>query len=101
MRFAMAARGSVFSTRDRAIRVLAELEQAEARSEEHEQELILDFTDVTHVSDSFADKFVGTVASQRRSAGLPDPQIEGTIPFVKKVIDRTLELRELSLPVAA
>jgi anti-anti-sigma regulatory factor len=99
MRFAMAERGSVFSTRDRAIRVLAELEHAEAQSEENE--LILDFTGVTHVSDSFADKFVGTVVSQRRSVGQPDPLIQGPTPFVKKVIDRTLELRELSLPVAA
>jgi anti-anti-sigma regulatory factor len=100
MRFAMADRGSVFSTRDRAIRVLAELEHEEAIAADR-RHLILDFANVSHVSDSFADEFVGTVVSQRRSVGLPDPRIEGTIPFVKKVIDRTLELRELELPIAA
>src|SRR5260221_50648 len=84
MRFAMAERGSVFSTRDRAIWVLAELEEAEATSD-GDRELILDFSSVTDVSESFADGFVGVVVSQRRSLGLPDPKIVGTIPFVRAV----------------
>ncbi|HKB51423.1 MAG TPA: hypothetical protein VKC63_08330 [Solirubrobacterales bacterium] len=90
----MAERGSVFSTRDRAIWVLAELEEAEATSD-GDRELILDFSSVTDVSESFADGFVGVVVSQRRSLGLPDPKIVGTIPFVRAVIDGALHLREL------
>lgn len=101
MNFSMAERGSVFSTRDRAIRVLAELEKAEAGSD-GDQELALDFTAVTGVSDSFADGFVGAVFSKRRSLGLPDPEIVEPTPFVRKVIDRTLHLRELDeLQIAA
>jgi hypothetical protein len=95
MHFTMAKRGSVFSTPERAIRILAELEQTEARSG-HDRELVLDFAAVTNVSDSFADGFIGTVVSQRRSRGLPDPKIVNTTLFVQKVIDRMLQLRELS-----
>lgn len=90
----MADRGSVFSTRDRSIRVLAELEQAEAANQ-GDSELILDFTAVTNVSDSFADGFVGVVTSQRRSLGVPDPQLIGMTPFVQTVVDRALRLRGL------
>jgi anti-anti-sigma regulatory factor len=95
MRFKMANRGSVFSTRDRSILVLAELEQELAASG-GDSELILDFTGVTNVSDSFADGFVGVLASQRRSLGLPDPRLEEMTPFVKSVIDGTLRLRGLA-----
>jgi hypothetical protein len=92
MRFAMADRGSVFSTRDRSIRVLAELEQAEDGSS-GDSHLILDFNSVTHVSDSFADGFVGVITSQRRSLGLPDPLLVGMTPFVSTVVYRALRLR--------
>ena len=94
MRFAMADRGSVFSTRDRSIRVLAELERAEAENP-GDPHLILDFKSVTNVSDSFADGFVGVITSQRRSRGLPDPALVEMTPFVRTVIDRALRLRGL------
>jgi anti-anti-sigma regulatory factor len=94
MHFVMADRGSVFSTRDRSIRVLAELEEAEAASL-GDRHLTLDFNSVTHVSDSFADGFVGVITSQRRSLGLPDPLLVGMTPFVSTVIDRMLRLRGL------
>lgn len=94
MRFAMADRGSVFSTRDRSIRVLAELERAEANSP-GDQQLVLDFKSVTNVSDSFADGFVGVITSQRRSRGLPDPVLIEMTPFVRTVVERALRLRGL------
>jgi hypothetical protein len=93
MHFAMAARGSVFSTPERAIRILAELEQAEAGSSD--LELVIDFAAVSNVSDSFANAFIGTVVSRRRSLGLPDPAIISPSPFVEKVINRMLQLRGL------
>jgi anti-anti-sigma regulatory factor len=94
MHFLMANRGSVFSTRDRSDWVLAELERAEAASG-GDRQLVLDFTSVTNVSDSFADGFVGVIASRRRSLGLPDPQLVGMTPFVQLVVDRALRLRGL------
>jgi anti-anti-sigma regulatory factor len=99
MRFAMADKGSVFSTRDRADLILAELEQAQA-ADDGDHELILDFTSVTNVSDSFADGFVGRITSQRRSCGLPDPLLVGRTPFVQLVIDRSLRLRGLAPALA-
>lgn len=94
MRFSMADRGSVFSTRDRSILVLAELEREEAASP-GDDELILDFSDVTNISNSFADGFVGVIASRRRSLGLPDPHLVEMEPFVQTVIERMLRLRGL------
>jgi hypothetical protein len=96
MRFAMADRGSVLCTRDRARWVLTELEAAEAESGDN-QELILDFSSVTEVTESFADGFVGVIVAERRSLGLPDPQIVETTPSVRSVIDDALHLRDLSL----
>jgi hypothetical protein len=96
MHFEMAARGSVFSTRDRARWVLAELEAAEAASGDN-HELILDFSSVIEVTESFADRFVGTVVAERRSLGLPDPQIANPAPQVRSVIDDALHLRDLSI----
>lgn len=92
----MSQRGSVFCTPERAIRLLTELEQAEA-GHRQDPELVLDFSDVTRVSPSFANGFVGAVVDKRRSLDLPDPELEGTSAFVKKVIDRALSERELQL----
>jgi anti-anti-sigma regulatory factor len=100
MRFVMAERGSAFSTRDRGIRLLTELEHVQAETG-GDHELTLDFADVRHISDSFADEFVATVVAQRRSLGLSDPEIEGASPFVQKVISRALQSRELRLRALA
>lgn len=96
MRFTMAQRGSVFCTPERAIRLLTELERAEA-GRRRDPELVLDFSDVTRVSPSFANGFVGAVIDKRRALDLPDPELDGTSPFVKKVIDRALSERESQL----
>jgi anti-anti-sigma regulatory factor len=100
MRFAMADRGSVFSTRDRAIRLLSELERAQAAAGE-DRELILDFDGVVHVGDSFADEFVAAIVAKRRSEGLPDVQLVNMCAFVEKVVQRAISARQLDLVVAA
>jgi anti-anti-sigma regulatory factor len=100
MRFAMADRASVFSTRDRAIRLLTELERAEAAAGE-DAELILDFDGVEFVGDSFAEEFVGSIIAKRRSQGLPEVELENMIPFVRKVIRRVIAGRELGQAVLA
>lgn len=100
MRFAMADRGSVFSTRDRAIRLLSELERAQAAAGV-DHELILDFHGVVHVGDSFADEFVAAIVAKRRSEGMSEVQLENMIAFVEKVIRRAISARQLDLAAAA
>lgn len=100
MRFAMADRGSVFMTRDRGIRLLSELERAQAAAGE-DRELILDFAGVVHVGGSFADEFVAAIIAKRRSEGLPDVQLENMSAFVEKVVRRAISARQLDLALAA
>lgn len=86
MRFEMAAWGSFFATRDRANHLFAELQRAEAvTGVAREEELILDFTGVTHVSDSFARFFVNRVFDERRETGRP-VALDGTCPEVAETI---------------
>lgn len=96
MHFAMAERGSAFATRDRGIRLLADLESAEAEALD-DDELILDFDGVNHVSKSFADEFLGTVFTQRQARGQSAPELTGLKPFVEKVIDRAMQIRGIEL----
>ena len=84
MHFEMASRGSFFATRDRANHLFAELQLAEA-SVPPEEGLVLDFTGVTHVSDSFARFFVNRVFDERRESGRP-VSIEGDCPEVRQTI---------------
>jgi hypothetical protein len=100
MRFVMADRGSVFSTRDRGIGLLSELERAQAAVGE-DRELILDFAGVVHVGDSFADEFVASIVAKRRSEQMPDMQLENMCAFVEKVVRRAISARQLDLAVAA
>jgi hypothetical protein len=95
MRFVMAKRGSVFSTQDRAIRLLAELEQEEAAARSAgDSEFILDFDGVDHIGSSFATAFVGRVFAERREAELPKPQIEGDNENVRAKIQAALSSGE-------
>ncbi len=96
MRFLMAQRGSVFSTQDRAVRLLAELEEEEARRNAGDNELILDFSDVEHIGPSFATAFVARIFIERREADLPRPRIEDAIDVVQAKIDAALAGTEAS-----
>jgi anti-anti-sigma regulatory factor len=95
MRFELAARGSVFSTRDRGISLLAELDRLLAAEPDQSQELILDFRGVEHISDSFADEFVANVIRRARRGDRPEPQLENVSESVRRVIARSLPDHDL------
>jgi len=90
MEFVMAERGSVFSTQDRAIRLLAELEQEMAARAAGDDELILNFDGVDHIGSSFATAFVARIFVERREAGLPKPSIHRANPEVDSKIQSAL-----------
>jgi anti-anti-sigma regulatory factor len=89
MRFSLAERGSVFSTRDRGIGLLAILDTQLSQCSADE-ELVLDFDGVHHVSYSFADEFVATVMQRAVREGSQPPRLEGMSATVERVIDSTL-----------
>jgi anti-anti-sigma regulatory factor len=95
MRFEMATRGSYFATRDRANRLFAALQATEALGSVDE-DLVLDFTGVTHVSPSFARYFVNRVIDEREEAGR-EVMIEGACDDVLETIEwaQTLSPRAL------
>ncbi len=88
MRFEMARWGTYFATEDRANRLFAELGEAEAAAPGAD-ELILDFTGVTHVSSSFARCFVKRVIDERREEGRTVDFV-GRRPDVIDSIERAL-----------
>ncbi len=90
MRFELAARGSVFSTRDRGISLLAELDRLLATDPHGSQGLILDFRGVEHISDSFADEFVANIIRRAKREGHSEPQLENVSEPVRRVIARSL-----------
>lgn len=92
MRFEMARWGTYFATEDRANRLFAELRVAEAAAPAHE-ELILDFTGVTHVSSSFARCFVKRVIDERQEEGRT-VHFAGRSPDVIDSIGRALSKGE-------
>lgn len=63
MRFLLAERGTVFSTRERGARMLAELEETLADVDD----LIVDLRGVRSLSYSFADEFIGPLVSRGRT----------------------------------
>jgi hypothetical protein len=95
MRFEMAARGSFFATRDRANVLFAELEHEEVGIP-REQELVLDFTGVTHISDSFARFFVNRVLLERQAEGRPAHYV-GAVAEVEETISWARECGEAPL----
>lgn len=101
MRFEMATRGSWFATRDRANILFAELKDTEAFGS-FDEDLVLDFTGVTHVSPSFARYFVNRVIDEREEAGR-EVLITGACDDVQETIDwaRTMSARTTHEPVLA
>jgi anti-anti-sigma regulatory factor len=86
MRFEMATHGTYFATRDRANRLFAKLREAEVRSGTRaDRELVLDFSKVTHVSDSFARRFVARVFEEAAEAGR-SVSVENACPEVEETI---------------
>jgi hypothetical protein len=92
MHFEMARWGTYFATEDRANRLFAELRAAEAAAP-GDEELILDFTGVTHVSSSFARCFVKRVIDERHEAGRT-VDFSGRSPDVVDSIERALSKGE-------
>lgn len=92
MRYRLADKGRVFSTRERGARVLADLEAEFGRT--HSEPVTIDFAGVVSISYSFADEFVGELNDRAAAGRLPRPQLENVDPRLQRVIDRSLRTRK-------
>jgi anti-anti-sigma regulatory factor len=95
MLFELAARGSVFSTRDRGTILLAELEDQLAADPDTIHRLVLDFAGVRDVSHSFADEFVANAIARAKREGWPDPELANMNDMVARVVRRALRDHDL------
>jgi hypothetical protein len=86
--------GSVFSTRSRGVRLLANLEIELAPDR-----LVVDLDGVQHISYSFADEFIGKLVQRAIELQAPLPEFVNIEPGVRKVI--ALNLRARHLPAGA
>lgn len=104
MRFEMAIHGTYFATENRANRLFAELRRAEVQNcAQAESGLVLDFTKVTHVSDSFASRFVARVFDEAAEVGR-SVSVEGANIEVGETIAWAIGRRdqeEVELPLVA
>lgn len=91
VRYELAERGLVFSTRDRGARILADIQ--EIMGEAPREPLVIDFRDVVSVSYSFVDEFVGEMFA--RTAQETAPILEKVPPAACRTIERSLTRRGL------
>jgi len=96
--FRLARHGSAFATRERGLRVLADL-QAEMLKSRAER-VVVDFDGVQIVSYSFADGFYGKLAQRASDEGAEPPVAVALSDDVRDKVeqsmaDRGLALREL------
>jgi hypothetical protein len=83
MKFSLGPLGSTFSTRPRGAQLREEIQ----RTAQPGEQVILDFSDVLAVSSSFADEFVGELATARRV------EVIGASDEVGRVVRRVLDRR--------
>jgi hypothetical protein len=96
MQFSIAHYGSVFSTRSRGARVLADLRER-ARADGATC-VVVDFAGVRNASYSFADEFVGTLMSDAQHGVLDfTVALENASPQVQRVLDRSLSNRGINI----
>lgn len=96
LRISMSSLGRSFATRMRAQEVVTVIwEQVQA---ERQEELVLDFSNVSVISGSFADEFVGALQKRCRvrRGSVHKIQIQNANPFVGKIIKAILTRRESS-----
>lgn len=89
MRYRMAEHGSVFSTRDRGSRLLADLESAYNR----DGSLIIDFEGVLSMTHSFADQFLGELLIRGARGEIPQPQLVNLDSVPRRAVERCAEVR--------
>lgn len=94
MNFRLVNHGSVFSTRDRGIRLLADLAKERAQNQE-DRELTIDFEGVHSVTSSFADEFVGKLMQRAHDEEGDAPQILNMNSNVATRVRRALSYRGL------
>jgi hypothetical protein len=90
--YRLANQGRVLSTRERGVRVLADLR---AQITDADEPVVIDFAGVLHASYSFIDEFIGALTEDAESMHAPVPRLANVPPSVKRVVDRTLRTRGL------
>jgi len=96
--YQLAKQGSVFSTRPRAVRLLAHLHEV---SDLDTTPLVLDFQGVRDMSYSFADEFIGTLTQRAIDEQVEAPQLINMEAPVCEMVSLSLASRELPLPAQA
>ncbi len=100
MNYELANYGSVFSTRDRGIRLLADLYNFSAAA--GQPMVRIDFTGVHSITSSFADEFVGKLAQHAHDQGGEMPELLNMSSEVEAKVERTLGYRGLGCaPIGA
>jgi hypothetical protein len=103
MVYSLATQGSAFSTRPRAVRLLADLQ--ETLGDIDAAPLTLDFEGVRDVSFSFVDEFVATLIQRALDEQIEPPILVNMAPAVHDMISLNLRSRGLPLvsqiPIAA
>jgi len=85
--FSLREFGSAFATRERG----AELRRMLLESHADELELVIDFADITNVSYSFADEFVGKLAAE--TSGALTLELSNMSATVQRIVRRAQERR--------
>jgi hypothetical protein len=93
--FPLAQLGQAFSTRDRGLRALADLQSQMLKADTGQ--VIVDFGGVRTVSYSFADGFFGKLAQRAADAHLDPPQAKNLAAEVREQVVSSLADRGLSL----
>lgn len=97
MQYELATLGSVFSTRDRGIELLADLAKKRAHRDD-DPYVVIDFEGVHSVTSSFVDEFLGKLMQRAHDEGTVAPELINLAPNVERRVRRTLRYRGLDSP---